>query len=97
MSKRRKAGDRVWVRRDAAFGMSAGEWAMIVDENTKLVPDGFTTPCPYDCGDPDCRQWGNMKCVDRDNEVVFKYVTECEMYDVIPYHKRRRQYICWPG
>lgn len=90
MSKRRKVGDRVWVRRGASFTKSKGEWAVIEDETTTLVPNSFTTPCPYNCNDSGCRQWGNMK-TEREDEVYFQYVTECEMYDVIPYHKCRRQ------
>lgn len=91
MSKRRKVGSRVWVRRGASFQRSKGEWAMVLDEPTLLVPDGFTLPCPYNCGDPDCRQWGNM-LAEREGEIYFQYVTECEMYDDPPYHKCRRQH-----
>lgn len=88
MSQRRKLGDKVWVRRGAAFGQSKGEWAVIAPEPSyKAVPDDYTQRCPYKCGDKRCRQWPHLES---DAGEIFRYVTECEMFDEEPYHKTKR-------
>jgi hypothetical protein len=75
---RREIGDWVWVKRGGSFGKSLGEWAVVLGEPTTLVPEDWTLPCPYDCGDPGCRQWGNLEA---ERGVTFQYVSECEMSD----------------
>lgn len=72
MSKRRKSGERVWVRPGAAFNASRGEWATIIGG------DDHKMPCMLDCGDEMCDEWIDLES---DDGHPFYHVSECEMYD----------------
>lgn len=73
MSKRRQAGDRVFVKAGAGFGASRGEWGKILPE----PPGRENDFCMLDCGDDDCCEWCNV----RTEKVNFCHVSECEMFD----------------
>jgi hypothetical protein len=75
MSKRRKIGDRVWVQHGAGFGVSQGEWAVIIDWPSNRDE---LFPCCLDCGDDDCLEWNDLES---DRGHIFYHVSECEMFD----------------
>lgn len=76
MSKRRKIGDRVWVKPLASFGASRGEWATILDCLSNQ-PDELM-PCIYDCGDDECWEFNDLQA---DGGRIFYHVAECQMFD----------------
>lgn len=74
MSKRRKIGDRVWLKPMTGFGASHGEWATIPDtEGNRQEP----APCIW-CNDPECREWVDCWTEAGANAC---HVSECEMFD----------------
>ena len=76
MSKRRKIGDRVWLRIGAGFGASRGEWGTIIDWESNY-DDGWW-PCCLGCDDDDCREWAD---VELESGRMAYHVSECEMFD----------------
>lgn len=74
MSKRRKAGDRVFVLAGAGFGASGGEYGTIQPESPGRENDG----CILGCGDNDCQEWCNVWS---DGVRNFCHISECEMFD----------------
>lgn len=57
MSKRRSAGDWVWLQSNAGF---VGESNRLRAEIQPEYDDEEPPPCMFDCGDPDCREWTNL-------------------------------------
>ena len=79
MSKRRKAGDRVWKKPMAGF-VGEASFATIEREG---APEG----CLLDCGDPDCVEWANVRT---DDGAYAYHVSECEMLDCEPWPSTSR-------
>lgn len=81
MSKRRQAGDWVWLKANSGFvGESNRLKAEIQPEK-----DSEWAPCLFDCGDEDCREWANL-WTEPDPKANGKrhslcHVAECEMFD----------------
>lgn len=80
MSKRRRAGEWVWLRPNSGFvGESHRLQAEIQPEQ-----DGDWSPCMLDCGDPECREWINLWTAedpDTGKRYPLYHVSECQMLD----------------
>jgi len=75
MSKRRKAGDWVFVCKGAGFGLSRGECAIIRPE-----PEGRDNDlCVLQCGDDDCQEWSTLWT--ENDPCSLCHVSECDMLD----------------
>jgi hypothetical protein len=73
MSKRRQAGDWVWMRTYAGFVQSEKP------QRGQIRPESYGAQwCMLDCGDPDCREWLDVW---RADGVGLCHVSECEMFD----------------
>lgn len=88
MSKRRNAGEWVWLRANAGFtGESNRLKAEIQPEGPGTAQQGHGDPypCMLDCGDPDCREWLTLftEPDPQNNAERFPlcHVSECEMFD----------------
>jgi hypothetical protein len=83
MSKRRCAGEWVWLRPNAGFvGESNRLKAEIMPED---VDKNAPYPCVLECGDDDCREWV-MLHTEPDTKTdgkrhVLCHISECEMFD----------------
>lgn len=79
MSKRREAGEQVWLAPNAGFvGESNRLRATIQSEDD---PDGY--PCMRDCGDPLCREWLTLLTEPDAGGVQYPlfHVSECQLFD----------------
>lgn len=87
MSKRRQAGEWVWLKPNSGFvGNSHKYHAQIQptdDRRRKVIRrhEEFTTPCMLDCGDPECREWPNLWTDIEGEKGYFYHVSECQMLD----------------
>jgi hypothetical protein len=79
MSKRRNAGDWVWLKAGSGF---CGESNRLKAE---IQPEENWDPCMLGCDDEDCREWPNVWTEpDPDNNnkrYNMCHVSECEMFD----------------
>ena len=86
MSKRRNAGEWVWLKPNAGFCGESNRLKVEIqpedDENSKKYgPE----KCILDCGDPNCREWVNVWTEpdpeDNDERHLLCHVSECQMCD----------------
>ena len=80
MSKRRKVGDWVQLLPNVGF---VGESNRLL---AQIQPEDNPPPCFLECGDPDCREWTNLRTEpDPQNDGKqwpLCHISECEMLDL---------------
>lgn len=91
MSKRRQPGEVVVRRPGSGFLGTAEPRLVRVPERPEYDDEGEpgslgeAAPCILDCGDPDCREWANLRIVGGPHDGKHLcHISECEMSDPAP-------------
>lgn len=84
MSKRRQAGERVYLVPGAGFAGDSNRFLV------EILDDDQDYPCILDCGDDECREWIDVAIVEpkvyegepvRHGKGCLSHVSECQMLD----------------
>jgi hypothetical protein len=79
MSKRRKAGEWVWLEPNSGFVGESDRYKAEIQPEEEPYSD---YPCMLDCGDRECREWATLLTAPVDGKRFELYhVSECQMRD----------------
>ena len=76
MSKRRKPGDIVWLKKNTGFVGESDRYAC------EIMPEDDPAPC-FLCDDSECVEWSTLWTLPNEDGKRYPlyHVSECQMYD----------------